>query len=51
MQKKGNAIIMSDGRVGGAVSPSETCDKTRKINENIILGFVKFWRKINEKKI
>lgn len=37
---KTNAIIMSDGRAGGNVSPSETYDKTRKINANIILGFV-----------
>lgn len=35
-----NAIIMSDGRAGGTVSPSEYYDKTRKINRNIILGFV-----------
>lgn len=35
-----NAIIMSDGRAGGTVNPSETYDKTRKINDNIILGFV-----------
>lgn len=35
-----NAIIMSDGRAGGKVSPSEKYDKTRKINDNIILGFV-----------
>ncbi len=35
-----NAIIMSDGRAGGKVSPSEEYDKTRKINDNIIIGFV-----------
>lgn len=34
------AIIMSDGRAGGTVSPSEIYDKTRKINDNIIMGFV-----------
>lgn len=37
---KNNAIIMSDGRADGTVSPSEIYDKTRKINNNIILGFV-----------
>lgn len=37
---KEKAIIMSDGRAGGTVSPSETYNKTRKINNNIILGFV-----------
>lgn len=37
---KDKAIIMSDGRAGGTVSPSETYDKTRKINDNIIIGFV-----------
>lgn len=37
---KDNAIIMSDGRAGGTASPSETYDKTRKINNNIVLGFV-----------
>lgn len=37
---KNNAIIMSDGKAGGTVRPSETYDKTRKINKNIILGFV-----------
>lgn len=36
---KDNAIIMSDGRAGGTVCPSEEYDKTRKINNNIILGF------------
>lgn len=36
---KNNAIIMSDGRAGGNVNPSEIYDKTRKINENIIIGF------------
>lgn len=36
---KNNAIIMSDGRAGGTVRPSENCDKTRKINDDIILGF------------
>ena len=36
---KGNAIIMSDGRAGGTISPSETYNKTIKINENIIIGF------------
>lgn len=36
---KNNAIIMSDGRAGGTVSLSETYDKTRKINDNIIIGF------------
>lgn len=36
---KDNAIIMSDGRAGGAVSLSETYNKTRKINDNIIIGF------------
>lgn len=30
---------MSDGRAGGTVSLSETYDKTRKINDNIIIGF------------
>lgn len=35
-----NAIIMSDGRAGGTENPSEIYDKTRKINENIIMGFV-----------
>lgn len=37
---KENAVIMSDGRAGGTISPSETYDKTRKINDNIILGLV-----------
>lgn len=37
---KEKAIIMSDGRAGGTASPSETYDKTRRINNNIILGFV-----------
>ncbi len=36
---KDNAIIMSDGRARGGIS-SETYNKTRKIGENIILGFV-----------
>lgn len=36
---KTNAIIMSDGRAGGTVCPSEEYNKTRKINDNIILGF------------
>lgn len=35
-----SAIIASDGRSGGTVCPSEECNKTRKINQNIILGFV-----------
>lgn len=39
---KTNAIIMSDGRAGGTVCPSEGYDKTRKINDNIILGFAGF---------
>lgn len=34
------AIIMSDGRAGGTYAPSETYDKTTKINDNIIIGFV-----------
>ena len=37
---KDNAIIMSDGRAMGKVFSSENYNKTRKINENIILGFV-----------
>lgn len=39
---KTNAIIMSDGRAGGTVCPSEEYNKTRKINDNIILGFAGF---------
>ncbi len=35
-----SGIIASDGRAGGTVCPSEEYDKTRKINNNIILGFV-----------
>lgn len=35
-----NAIIMSDGRAGGTYAPSENYDKTIKINDNIIMGFV-----------
>ena len=35
-------IIASDGRTGGAVCPSEEYNKTRRINNNIILGFVGF---------
>ena len=35
-----NAYIASDGRAGGTQNPSENYNKTRKINENIILGFV-----------
>lgn len=34
------AIIMSDGRAGENGSVSEYCNKTRKINDNIIIGFV-----------
>lgn len=37
-----NAIIVSDGRAGGTVCPSEHCDKTLKINSNIIIGFAGF---------
>ena len=37
---KQNAIIMSDGRAGGTVRPSEEYNKTLKFNDNIILGFV-----------
>jgi len=36
---KTNAVIMSDGKAGGTIRPSESCNKTRKINDNIILGF------------
>ena len=36
---KDNAIIMSDGRAGENGSLSEFYNKTRKINDNIILGF------------
>ncbi len=32
-------IIASDGKAGGTVCPSEEYNKTRKINDNIILGF------------
>lgn len=35
-----HALIASDGRAGGNICPSEEYDKTRKINNNIILGFV-----------
>ncbi len=34
-----HAIIASDGRAGGTVCPSESYDKTRRINQNIIMGF------------
>lgn len=37
---KDSAIIMSDGRAGGTVRPSEEYNKTLKFNENIILGYV-----------
>ena len=37
---KDSAIIMSDGRAGENGSYSEYYNKTRKINDNIILGFV-----------
>lgn len=33
-------IIASDGRAGGTAFPSEEYNKTRRINSNIILGFV-----------
>lgn len=33
-------VVASDGRAGGIVCPSEEYDKTRKINDCIILGFV-----------
>lgn len=33
------AIIMSDGRAGENGSVSEYCNKTRKINGNIVIGF------------
>lgn len=36
---KDNAIIMSDGRARGMERNSEYCNKTRKVNKNIILGF------------
>lgn len=38
---KDSAIIMSDGRATGDF-PSETKNKTEKINDNIILGYVGF---------
>lgn len=39
---KDNAIIMSDGRAGENGSLSEFYNKTRKINDNIIIGFAGF---------
>lgn len=39
---KDNAIIMSDGRAGENGSLSEFYNKTRKINDNIIVGFAGF---------
>jgi hypothetical protein len=39
---KNNAIIMSDGRAGENGSLSEFYNKTRKINDNIIIGFAGF---------
>lgn len=36
---RGHAIIVSDGRAGANGNYSEHYNKTRKINENIILGF------------
>lgn len=39
---KDNAIIMSDGRAGEHGSLSEHYNKTRKINDNIIIGFAGF---------
>lgn len=36
---KEKAIIMSDGKAGGTTRNSEHCNKTRKINKNIIVGF------------
>lgn len=39
---KDNAIIMSDGRAGENGSLSEHYNKTRKINDNIIIGFAGF---------
>lgn len=39
---KDNAIIMSDGRAGKPESGSEFYNKTKKINDNIILGFAGF---------
>lgn len=39
---KDNAIIMSDGRAGENGSLSEYYNKTRKINDNIIVGFAGF---------
>ena len=39
---KNNDIIMSDGRAGENGSLSEFYNKTRKINDNIIIGFAGF---------
>ena len=39
---KDNAIIMSDGRAGKNGCLSEYYNKTRKINDNIIIGFAGF---------
>lgn len=39
---KDNAIVMSDGRAGKNGSLSEHYNKTRKINDNIIIGFAGF---------
>lgn len=43
---KNNAIIMSDGRAGGNRCASEHCDKTLKINNNVIMGFAGFMEDI-----
>lgn len=44
---KRNAIIMSDGRAGENGVYSERYDKTLKINDNIIMGYVGIMENIN----
>ncbi len=45
---KDNAIIMSDGRAGKDGSYSEHYNKTLKINDNIIIGFVGYVETIEQ---